>query len=747
MLSGLGFRRLLFSKIRPFRFFQIARSVSGDSPSHPSSDIEALILRQYRNGKFRDLFRAAISEPSFLLAACQNICPDDTPPSSDSINRLISLEDLAFDLRAGQLDVESCCVKLFPSRKKGSHLVLPNLKLKVVIEAVRMALEIVYEKRFATFAYGGRAGMGRHTAVRYLKAALENPNWWFRVPLRRQPLNLHRLKAVLAEKIEDDQLISVIERLFASKAVAIELGGLELGRGFPQDSSLNSILVNVYFDGLDQEIKEIRAQIHLRNPKIKNMERDEDALVFHKPVRVYAVRYFDEVLVVTSGSKLLTIGIKDRILQYVENNMNLKADKLNASIHSAVSEKMDFMGMELQAVSPLVLHPPLSEKAMRANKKHLKQKAAKALELKNARETRRKKLGLKIFKHVFKKQKRVGGFKIDLHVESEVRELFRIWAEEVMFEYLKSEEECYLWHKMLTSGDFLSLKRVRDQLPESLVDAYDQFQEKLNEHFLPERTSKQLEEKDMEENDDEKRYAKRTVQDLTELCLRVNAPIELVRRAVKLAGFTNSMGRPRPIKLLLCLDDSDIIKWYTGVARRWLDFYCCCRNFRMVKTIVSYHLRFSCLLTLAEKHESTKNQAIKHYTKDLKIIDENGVEEVHFATEKEIRMLGDRKLSDPKPVDGAITMALVRLAFNEHSSVCLAHFCESTDTIIYRVRLLQNRLNIDPLNEEKWIPRMGAIHEALNRKCLPLCSKHAADLFMAKICLQHIDCTSFLNVD
>ncbi|KAG6537335.1 hypothetical protein ZIOFF_002423 [Zingiber officinale] len=50
---------------------------------------------------------------------------------------------------------------------------------------------------------------------------------------------------------------------------------------------------------------------------------------------------------------------------------------------------MNFLGMELQAVPPSVIHPPMSEKVIRA-KKYLKRKAAKALELKNARETRRK---------------------------------------------------------------------------------------------------------------------------------------------------------------------------------------------------------------------------------------------------------------------------------------------------------------------------------------------------------------------
>ena len=45
-----------------------------------------------------------------------------------------------------------------PSKMKGESLVLPNLKLRVLIEAIRMVLEIVYDERFVTFSYGGRVG-------------------------------------------------------------------------------------------------------------------------------------------------------------------------------------------------------------------------------------------------------------------------------------------------------------------------------------------------------------------------------------------------------------------------------------------------------------------------------------------------------------------------------------------------------------------------------------------------------------
>ena len=56
-------------------------------------------------------------------------------------------------------------------------------------------------------------------------------------------------------------------------------------------------------------------------------------------------------------------------------------------------------------------------------------------------------------------------------------------------------------------------------------------------------------------------------------------------------------------------------------------------------------------MTLAEKHESTKREAIKHCTKDLKVFDFNG-NEVYVPKEREVKMMGDQNLSDLRPVDG-----------------------------------------------------------------------------------------------
>ncbi|PWA98862.1 hypothetical protein CTI12_AA014360 [Artemisia annua] len=520
--------------------------------------------------------------------------------------------------------------------------------------------------------------MGRHTAIRYLKNNVENPSWWFNVLFEKNVKfgleNVDKLCLIIEDKVNDVMFVDLIRRLFESGVVRIELGGLDLGRGLPQECGLNSILVNIYLNVFDQKLQELRLMINKENTKsrlddsLDNGNEDGDH-VFYKPLKVYAVRYLDEILVITSGSKGLTVKLKNLVVEFLRKTLMLDVDRVRTAVHSAVSEEIKFLGMDLRAVLPSVLHPPMSEKAIRARKKYLRQKEVRLQELKNRRETNRKKLAMKIFSHVYKKMKTSNGFKFDFHIENEVREIFETWGREAVDEFLGSIEERAAWYRKLSGGDFLSLKRIRDQLPVELIDSYDKFQEQVDKYLKPMKARKE-----------------------------------------------------------------------------WLNYFCCSHNFKTVKTVVTYHLRFSCILTLAEKHESTKREAIKHYTKDLRVFDVNGGEEFHFPTEREIKMMGEKNLADPKPVDGALTILLIRLASDEPLYRCGAHFCQRSDTIVYRIRLLQKILNLNPVNEKSWVSGMGVVHGVFDRKCVPLCPDHISQLYTGALTLQDVDYSSLLDI-
>ncbi|PWA93629.1 Domain X [Artemisia annua] len=140
-----------------------------------------------------------------------------------------------------------------------------------------------------------------------------------------------------------------------------------------------------------------------------------------------------KVVVTSIVNKNLKLNVK---APAKDVNLMLDVDRVRTAVHSAVSEEIKFLGMDLRAVPPSVLHPPMSENAIRARKKYLRQKEVRLQELKNRRETNRKKLAMKIFSHVYKKMKTSNGFKFDFHIEREEREIFETWGREAVDEFL-----------------------------------------------------------------------------------------------------------------------------------------------------------------------------------------------------------------------------------------------------------------------------------------------------------------------
>ena len=136
--------------------------------------LKALVLTQYSHVTFSNLVSNVLALPNVLLTACQNITtpqPNNGPSSLDSqsllhsVSRRFDIEEMGRQLCENRFNIEACFFTMMPSRMKVESLVLPNLKLKVLIEAIRMVLEIVYDERFVNFSYGEHVGMGRHTAI------------------------------------------------------------------------------------------------------------------------------------------------------------------------------------------------------------------------------------------------------------------------------------------------------------------------------------------------------------------------------------------------------------------------------------------------------------------------------------------------------------------------------------------------------------------------------------------------------
>ena len=176
-------------------------------------------------------------------------------------------------------------------------------------------------------------------------------------------------------------------------------------------------------------------------------------------------------------------------------------------------------------------------------------------------------------------------------------------------------------------------------------------------------------------------------------------------------------------------ESSPIITYYNSVARGILSYYRCADNFHTIKNIVLFRIRTSLLKTLAHKHKTTSSQIIESYSKKIKTTGRKG-KFVEFLDSTEVSNLQKKFLinptTDPFEYLSRTFISLQKAAISSKS--CAIIGCLSTDIEVHHIRKLHR--NIDKNNQiiikgrAKTLRGTKAIDSGLNRKQIPLCSKH-----------------------
>ena len=218
--------------------------------------VKKRVKRHFVNGKFCDLLKKVVADPKTLLDAynCVRVSSNVDITSLEIAD--ICLEPLAKELVDGKFDVEA---NIFTMSTKGRApkeiLVLPNLKLRVVQEALRMVLEVVFKPHFSKISHGGRSGRGHLSAFKYICKEISDPDWWFTVHISKKldAQVFAKLIETIEDKIDDPELCYVIQSMFNAQVLNIEFGGFPKGHGLPQEGVLSPILMNIYLDLFDHE--------------------------------------------------------------------------------------------------------------------------------------------------------------------------------------------------------------------------------------------------------------------------------------------------------------------------------------------------------------------------------------------------------------------------------------------------------------------------------------------------------------
>ena len=703
--------------------------------------IKKRVKEQCVNGKFHGLMKNVIFNAETLRDAYNCIRINSNVDLNSSYDDLF-LDELAEQLREGSFDVSANTFSISTRRLNNKQvLVLPNLKLKVVQEAIRIALEVVYKPCFSKISHGCRSGRGRAAALKYVCKGVLNPDWWFTLLVTKKldAAVLAKLISVMEDKIEDPGLYDFIRSMSDAQVLNLEFGGFPKGHGLPQEGVLSPILMNIYLDLFDSEFYRLsmkyeaiydgmhndqdRSCSKLRGWFRRQLDGSDGKCIVEKnsSIKVYSCRFMDEMFFAISGSKDSAINFKSEVQSYLKNSLLLDVDQIDISPCEG-PRGIRFLGT-------LVRRNVRESPAVKAVHK-LKQKVELfTLQKIDAWNYGTIRIGKKWLGHGLKKVKeseikhlansssllsRVSCCrKSGMETDHWYKHLLKIWMQDVQAKNANSEES------------ILSKCVAEPALPLELKDSFYEFIKQAEQYITSEEASIL---KLLPNNNSSMEH----VMTKTEIV----APVYAIKKRLLRYGLTTSNGFPRSANLLIMQDTTEIIDWFSGIVFRWLKWYEGCANFNEIKLLISDHVRKSCIRTLAVKYRVHETEIEKRFDVELNRLPSTQDIEKEMTNELlDVQAFdNDEALMYGIIYSGLCMLSLARIVSQARPCNCFVIGCSSSAPRVYTLHVMERQ------KPPSWKTGFSTcIHPSLNKRRVGLCKQHLRDLYLGYISLQSID--------
>ncbi|KAI3946414.1 hypothetical protein MKX01_017630 [Papaver californicum] len=702
------------------------------------SRIKKRVKEQYSNGKFHDLLAEVIATPKILREAYDCIRLDsniDLSVKGDDIN----FESIAKELSNGGFDVKANTFSIATKGENKKVLSIPNLKLKVVQEAVRIVVDVVYRPHFSKISHGHRSGRGCRTALKYITKEISDLRWGFTLHVKKKVDDsiFTQLISIMEDRIDDPSLYSILRNMFGADVLNLEFGGFPKGQGLPQEGVLSPTLMNIYLDQFDQEVYRIRMRYEalgdvdtnkdkqrstLRNWFRRQLkeESSENLTGESSSLKLHACRFMDEVFVAISGSKVKdAVEIKSDMQKYLQSSLHLDVDVtevLPIDVHCGIH----FLGTVIRIgvkESPAV-------RAVHKLKDKVQLFASQKQEIWDTMAIRIGKRsighGLKKVKESEIKQLADGNSilsqishlrKAGMETDHWFMVLTKIWMQDMNARAHNSEEEVL--------GKYIA----EPALPQELRESFYNFQRQSKEYVLSETATTLA-------------LLPDSVSNQSTTITEILVPIDVIRKKLLLYGLVNSGGYPRPISALILQDNIEIIDWFSGLVRRWLKWFNNCTNFVEVKVIITKQVRMSCIRTLAAKHRIPECDIEKQFELELSGIPSTEDFELEMEDEKSNSLVFDEDEALNYGIShcGLCLLSLTRLVSPSRPCECFIMGCRNAAPSVYTLNVME-RQKFPGLKTGFSV----SIHPSLNRRRIGLCKQHLRDLYIGRISLQSID--------
>jgi group II intron reverse transcriptase/maturase len=269
-------------------------------------------------------------------------------------------------------------VRIPKKNGKTRPLGLPTWSDKLVAEVVRLLLEAYYEPTFSDRSHGFRPDRGCHTALSEVANTWTGTTWFIEADISDcfGSLDHDVMLAILTETIRDNRFLRLVRNMLRAGYLEDWVWGATLS-GAPQGGVASPVLSNIYLDRLDKFIEQVLIPEHTRgerrkfNPEytrlsaaiergrkhgdrdgVRRLRKQRRRLPSQDPRdpgyrRLKYVRYADDHLLGFTGPKAEAEQIKQRLEQFLRDDLKLELSREKTLITHARSQAARFLGYDI----------------------------------------------------------------------------------------------------------------------------------------------------------------------------------------------------------------------------------------------------------------------------------------------------------------------------------------------------------------------------------------------------------------